>query len=103
MQALTEERPLVLTSNTNQAGFARSKVSIQQAVFTSVAPETLAKAAGLDPVRFDADNLGKAEDRCRLELEFIEREHGPASADTAIVLLSLGEILRRRRKYAEAE
>lgn len=69
-------------------------------------PRTIAKAVRLheDSAEFQqAGNLREAEARCRVALDIIEQEEGPASADAANVLHSLGEILRRRRKYAEAE
>jgi tetratricopeptide (TPR) repeat protein len=47
--------------------------------------------------------LVEAEARCRVALDIFEQEGGPASADVANVLHSLGEILHRQRKYREAE
>lgn len=70
------------------------------------APHTLAKAVRLheDSKRYElAGDYREAEARSRVALDLIEQEQGPASADAANVLNSLGEILRRQRKYVEAE
>lgn len=105
MQVLTRAQPAALTSNPNQTAFVPAKASVP-AVRPPAAPRTIAKAVRLheDAGRFQqAGNLREAEARSRVALDIIEQEQGPASADAANVLHSLGQILRRQRKYAEAE
>ena|ERR1051326_9477255 len=101
MQVLTNARPASLP----QSGLAHITVRVS-AAGPQPLTRTIVKAAKLqqDSARFQQDgNLSEAEARCRVALDLVEQEQGPASADAANILHSLGEILCRRRKFAEAE
>lgn len=88
-----------------------STITVPITAFTTVTrskdPEcSISKAAKLreESAKFEENGeLSQAEARYRVALDLLEQEKGPACADVASALNSLGDVLRRQRKFSEAE